>query len=76
MNDIAIADEDVPLAAGQIRFYCAAEPPLQAGSYWLQAQQTVDGLKADVKGNSFGVQTPFLVSGPRFQLPSQDLQLV
>lgn len=76
MNDLAIADDDAPLAPGQMRLYCAAEPPLQAGGYWLQALQTVDGLKSQPDNNRFGVQNPFVVSGPRFRLPPQDLQCV
>lgn len=76
MSDLAIADPSAPLAPGQMRLYCAAEPPLQAGGYWLQALQTVDGLKAQPANNSFGVQNPFVVTGPRFRLPPQDLQCV
>lgn len=76
MSNLAIADEDSPLAPGQMRLYCAAEPPLQAGGYWLQALQTVDGLKSQPTDNSFGVENPFVVTGPRFRLPPQDLQCV
>ncbi len=76
MNDIAVAADDTPLQPGQVRFYCAAQPPLQAGGYWLQASQTVAGLKEQPADNHYGMQQPFAVSGARFRLPPQDLQLV
>lgn len=76
MNNLAVVTDDTPLQPGQIRFYCAAQPPLQAGGYWLQASQTVTGLKEQPANNSFGMQNPFAVDGARFRLPPQDLQLV
>ena len=76
MSHLAVVTDDTPLLPGQVRFYCAAEPPLQAGGYQLRAQQTVDGLKSQPDNNSFGTLSPMVVSGPRFRLPPQDLQMV
>ncbi|NEO20570.1 hypothetical protein [Moorena sp. SIO4A5] len=76
MTNIALATANEDLKPGQVRFYAAAEPPLQAGGYQFLAEQTVEGLKSQPDNNHFGTQSPFVVTGPRFRLPPQDLQSV
>ena len=76
MNNLAVVTDDTPLQPGQVRFYCAAQPPLQAGLYCLHAKQSVTGLLEQPTDNTFGLQNPLVVEGPRFRLPPQDLQLV
>ncbi|OZG72740.1 hypothetical protein BTA51_14550 [Hahella sp. CCB-MM4] len=60
------------IGAGEIKFYDSIQPPLTAGSYTLQATQTIQNLPGQKDDPTYVASQQLRVDGPRFTLdPSQ-----
>ena len=76
-GDLALAAPGAPLKAGQVQFYQAILPPLQANEYQLEASQRVNlpGKSAD-SAPIYVSSEQFAIRGPRFRLEANSVQQV
>lgn len=74
-GDVAVA-VGTPLQPGQVQFYQAVMPPLQAGEYQLSATLPVQLPGQSGDAPTYSSQEQFAIAGPRFRLEPNVVQQV
>jgi hypothetical protein len=75
-GDLAVAEPGAPLEPGQIQFYQAILPPLQANEYQLAATQPIQLPGQTGKPPTYSNTQQFAITGPRFRLEPNSVQQV
>lgn len=74
-GDVAVA-VGAPLEPGQVEFYQAIMPPLQAGEYQVSASLPVQLPGQSGVAPTYSSQEQFAIAGPRFRLEPNTVQQV